>query len=200
LLAFRGISDLNSAMMTRALPTAFVLLGLCLPLVAQESHPGQDNEETISRDQLEITGAVDVPSALALYQPDSFTRSNNSILIYGFPALTLLDGRQFLISGPLGRLNPLDFLPVSFMSSVGVQKIDASPIYGTGAPGGIVDLRLNRNVSGGEFGVFYGKSTGKFEYEEKSAHILGSVGNDKLQITAGAFYEEASGHRPSPGH
>ena len=187
-------------MMTRALPTAFVLLSLCLPLAAQEDRPGQDNEETISREQLQITGAIDVPSALALYQPDSFSRASNSLLIYGFPALTLLDGRRFLISDPLGRLNVLDFLPVAFINSVGVQKVDASPIYGADATGGVVDLRLNRNFAGGEFGVFYGKSTGKFEYEEKSAHILGSVGNDKVQITAGAFYEEASGHRPSPGH
>jgi outer membrane receptor protein involved in Fe transport len=176
------------------------MLGLCIPLGAQENHPGQDNQETISREQLQITGAVDVESALALYRPDSFSQSSNSILIYGFPALTLLDGRRFSISGPLGRLNVLDFLPVALISSVGVQKIGASPVYGSDATGGVVDMRLSRDFAGGEFGIFYGKSTGKFEYEEKSAHILGSVGNDKFQITAGAFYEEASGHRPNLGH
>ena len=186
--------------MKRVFPTAFVLFGLCLSAGAQENRLEQDSQETISRERMQITGALDVPSALALYQPDSFSRSSDGLLIYGFPALTLLDGRRVSISGPLGRLNVFDFVPVAFLSVVGVQKLNPSPIYGTDGPGGVLDLKLNRDFAGGEFGVFYGKSTGRFEYEEKSAHILGSVGNDKFQVTAGAFYEEASGHHPSLGH
>ena len=181
-------------MLRRAVPAVLGFLGLCLPLTAQQNRPDQNEDETITVEQLQSTGSVEIASALALYQPDSFSRSGNSVLIYGFPTLTLLDGRRFSISGPLGRLTPLDFFPVAFLRGVDVQKINASPMYGTDSPGGVVNMRLNRDFAGGEFGVFYGKSGGKFGREEKQVYILGSVGNEKFQITAGAAYEESSGH------
>ena len=132
-------------MLKRALPAVLGALGLCLPLAAQQANEYQ----TITVDQLQETGELDFPSALALYQPNTFSRSGNSILIYGFPTLTLLDGRRFLISGPLGRLGPADVLPLAVIDAVSVQKINASPIYGTDSPGGVLDFRLNRTVSGG---------------------------------------------------
>jgi outer membrane receptor protein involved in Fe transport len=142
---------------------------------------------------------VDIASALTLYQPDTFSRSGNSVLIYGFQTLTLLDGHRFSISGPLGRLTLQDLFPVAFFRAVDVQKINASPMDGTDAPGGVVNMQLRRDLAGGEFGLFYGKSGGKFGREDKQAYILGSVGNDKFQITAGAAYEESSGRVPRLG-
>jgi outer membrane receptor protein involved in Fe transport len=179
-------------MIRRALFTVLGLLGLCLPLAAQETK--QSESETITLEQLQLTSALDTASALSLYQPDTFSTSGSSLLIHGFPALTLLDGRRFSISGPLGRL--LDVLPIAFLSSVEVQKINPSPMYGTDGPGGVVNLRLNRNFAGGEFGVFYGRSDGKFGRSDKQAYIIGGVGNEKVQITAGAAYEESSGNIP----
>ncbi|HEX7517079.1 MAG TPA: TonB-dependent receptor plug domain-containing protein [Chthoniobacterales bacterium] len=187
-------------MIKRALPAVLGFLGLCLPLAAQQTNrPEQTEDETITLEQLQRTGTVDTASALALYQPDTFSTSGDSVLIHGFPTLTLLDGRRFSISGPLGRLTPLDFFPVAFLRAVEVQKVNASPMYGTDSPGGVVNMRLNRDFSGGEFGVFYGKSSGQFGREDKQAYILGSVGNEKFQITAGAAYEESSGHVPRLG-
>jgi outer membrane receptor protein involved in Fe transport len=176
-------------MIRRALVVVLGFLGLCLPLAAQ-----QTDFETITLDRLQLTGALDTASALSLYQPDTFTRSGNSILIHGFPTLTLLDGRRFFISDSPSRLAPADVLPLAFLSSVDVQKINASPMYGTNAPGGVVNMRSRSFSGGGEFGLFYGKSDGKFGYEEKQAYIIGGVGNDKVQITAGASYEESSGN------
>jgi len=187
-------------MITRAVLTVLSVLGLSLPLVAQEPNPGEHgNGQTITQEDLLGTGEIDVVPALALYQPDSFSRSGNSVLVYGFPTLTLLDGRRFSISGAMGRLAN-DLLPVAFLSAVDVYKIHSSPMYGTDAPGGVLDMRLNRNFAGGEFGLFYGKSSGKFGYEQKSAYIIGTVGNDKVQITAGAAYEEARGNTPNLRH
>lgn len=194
----RRISVVNSLMIRRALSAVLGFLSLCLPLAAQQpTRPEQTDDGTITLEQLQRTGAVDTASALTLYRPDTFSRSDNSVLIHGFPTLTLLDGRRFLISGPLGRLAPLDLFPVAFLNAVEVQKFHASPMYGTDSPGGALNLRLNRDFSGGEMGVFYGKSSGEFGREDKQAYILGGVGNDKFQITAGAVYEESSGHIPS---
>lgn len=188
-------------MIKRVLAAVLGSFGLCLPLLAQQADHSQPvDTETITLEQLESTGAIDVAPALALYQPNSFSSADSSILIYGFPTLTLLDGRRFSISGAFGRLQPNDVIPMAFLHSVDVQRINSSAVYGTDSPGGVVDLRVNRYNVGGEFGFFYGKSSGKFGYEVKSAYILGGVGNDKVQITAGAAYEEASGHLPSLSH
>lgn len=196
-----GQFGFDSLMIKRALAAVLGFIGLCIPLVAQQTdHSEVVDTETITLEQLQSTGAVDVAPALALYQPDSFSNSDGSILIYGFPTLTLIDGRRFSISGALGRLQPSDVIPMAFLSSVDVQRVNGSAVYGTDSPGGVVDLHLKRYYTGGELGLFYGKSSGKFGYEVKSAYILGGVGNDKIQITAGAAYEEASGHLPSLSH
>ncbi|MEP6686690.1 MAG: hypothetical protein ABJB22_07930, partial [Verrucomicrobiota bacterium] len=141
-------------------------------------------------------------SALSLYQPSVFSRADGSVLIHGLPALTLLDGRRFLASSALGRMGmtPLDLFPVAFLRAVNVQKVNASPKAGTDFPGGVVDLRLNREYSGGELGVFYGRSTGKFGVEEKQAYIIGGVGDERFHITVGAAYEESSGRIPRLSH
>jgi outer membrane receptor protein involved in Fe transport len=151
---------------------------------------------------LSITGEVDTASALALYRPDVFSAVDGSVLIHGLPVLTLLDGRRFPISSELGRMGmaPLDIFPVALLNAVEFQAVSSSPRYGSDAPGGIVNLRLNRNyATGGEAGVFYGKSGGKYGREDKSAYIIGSVGTDKVQFTAGAAYEESSGQVPRFG-
>jgi outer membrane receptor protein involved in Fe transport len=180
-------------MIKRALPVVLGLFSLCLPLVAQET-----DEEIITREQLQVAGTPDAGSALALYRPDLFSTVDGSILIHGLPALTLLDGRRFPISSELGRMGmtPLDIFPVAFLNSVAVEKVSPSPMKGTDYPGGVVDLRLNRNYSGGEIGIFYGKSGGRYGREDFEAYMVGGVGNDKFHITVGAAYEESSGKLP----
>jgi hypothetical protein len=114
------------------------------------------------------------------------------------PVLTLLDGRRFPASSELGRMGMtgLDLFPVAFLSAVEVQKFGSSPRYGTDGPGGQIDLRLKRIQTGGEVGFFYGKSDGKYGREDFQAYIIGGVGTDKVQVTAGAAYQESSGRAP----
>jgi len=184
-------------MIKRAFPAVLGFFSLCLPLVAQTDF------ETITVDQLRRTAAVDAATALTLEQPDVFSTVDASLLIHSLPVLTLLDGRRFPISSSLDRmaLAPLDLFPIAFLSAVKVQKVNASPMYGTDAPGGVVDLQLNRNyTAGGEFGVFYGKSSGKYGREDFQSYIIGGVGNEHFSITAGASYQESSGNVPRWRH
>ena len=50
---------------------------------------------------------------------------------------------------------------------------------------------------GGEMGASYGFSTGKYGGESEAGYIIGGVGNDKFQITAGASYENSTFRVPS---
>jgi hypothetical protein len=52
----------------------------------------------------------------------------------------------------------------------------------------------------GEMGAAYGVSTGKYGAESETGYIVGTVGNDKVQITAGASYENTTFHVPRFGH
>ena len=187
-------------MINRALPALLCLLGACLPLLAQQPAPS-GQAEIITREQLEQEGEIDVTPSLSLYRPDLFSSVDSSLLIHSLPVLTLLDGRRFPISSELGRMGmtPLDLFPLAFFSAVEVQSVSPSPIYGTEGPGGVVNLRLNRNYSGGEVGIFYGKSSGRYDREDFQTYIIGSTGNDKFHITAGAAYQESSGHGPRFG-
>jgi outer membrane receptor protein involved in Fe transport len=179
-------------MIKRILPAVLGFLSLSLPLTAQLAGDG-----IITVEQLRKTGALDVVSALTLSRPDLFSTNDGSLLIHGLPALTLLDGRRFPISNALGRMGmPLD-LPIAFLQGVEVEKAPASPIYGSDATGGVVNLRLtDTTYSGGEVGFFYGRSGGKYGREDMQGYIIGTVGNDKFSITAGAAYQESSGHIP----
>jgi outer membrane receptor protein involved in Fe transport len=181
-------------MFKRVLPVVLGFLSLSLPLAAQLAGDG-----IITAEELRGTGEIDVVSALTLSRPDVFSTKDGSILIHGLPALTLLDGRRFPISNAMTRmgLTPLDLFPIAFLQGVEVQKAPASPIYGSDATGGVVNLRLtDRTYSSGEIGFFYGRSGGKYDREDLQGYIIGTVGNDKLSITAGASYRESSGHTP----
>ena len=181
-------------MIKRALPAVLGFLSLCLPLAAQ-----QTEDETITLEQLRNTSALDAASALTLYQPDIFSTVDSSILIHGLPVPTLLDGRRFPVSNELARMGmmPLDLFPIAFLSAVEAPKVNASPTRARIRLGELENLRLNRGFySSGEMGVFYGTTTGKFGYETKQAYIVGTVGNDKFQITAGVSSEESSWRIP----
>jgi len=184
-------------MIRRAAFAVLALVAFCLPLAAQQTGRLEHADvETITPAQLRVTGEPDIGPALLLYRPDLFSSVDGSVLIHGLSALTLLDGRRFPISTELGRMGTasLDFLPLAYLAAVDVQKVGASPRYGSDRPGGVLNyLRPNRNYSGGEVGLFFGKSGGKYGREDFETYITGTVGNDKFQITAGAAHRESSG-------
>jgi len=185
-------------MITRTLPALLGVLGFCLTSLAQEMPDPFGPAEIITPEELRITGELDVAPALDLYRADLFRTTDGSVLIHGLPTLTLLNGRRF--SSALSRMGmaPLDIFPMAFLTAVEVQT-GSSPRYGSDGPGGVINLRTNPMRNGGEVGLFYGKSGGKYGREDLGAHIIGTVGNDKFQITAGATYQESEGRNLRSG-
>ena len=187
---------------TRLLSTVLVVLGFCLPVAAQRANQTERAEtETITPKELRISGEMETGSALPSSRRDIFSAVNGSDLIHGLPVLALLDGRRFPRASELGRMGmtPLGIFPVGYISALETQTADRSRPYERELPDGLVDLRLKRYYTEGEIGFSYGRSTGKFGGEHMQAYIIGTVGNDKLQITAGAAYEESSLRIPRRG-
>ncbi len=185
-------------MIRRGIFTILGLVSVCIPLHGQQAVPDVSDSVTISTNELRHVGASDTESALSLYRPDLFSAIDGATLIHGLPVLTLLDGRRFPISGPLARMgmSPVDLFPIAFLTGVEVQSVHGSPRFGSDSSGGVVNLRTDRVYTGGEVGVFYGKSSGRYGREDFETHIIGSVGPDKFQLTAGAAYQESSGRVP----
>ena len=171
-----------------------LLLASIAVLVSCGSAVAQSDVQTITRADLEKTGQLAVGPALSLARPDLFSGADSTALVRGLPVLTLLDGRPFAGSSALGwpGVSPFEALPVAYLKAVDVHKVGASPRFGTEGPGGVVDLRLNPVYTGGEVGVFYGRSTGKYGREDYGAHVIGGVGTDKFNITVGASYQESN--------
>lgn len=164
-------------------------------LAAFSSTVQAQERDSYTSTQLRLTGATNAGPALALYRPDIFSSIDGTTLMHGLPVLTLLDGRRFPISSELGRMGmaPLDVVPLGFLNAVEVQKSHGSPMAGSDWNGGVVDLRLQRDWgTHGEIGMFYGKSSGRYGREDFQAYIVGGVGNDHIQVNAGASYEESS--------
>lgn len=177
-------------MVKRVLFVVVGSLSLCLLLVAQD--------ETITRAELQQTGALNVAPALSLYQPNIFSNVDGSTLIHGLPVLTLLDGRRFPLSSGLGRMGiaPLNIFPTAFVSAVDVYAINASAMYGTDSPGGVINLRRDRFDTWGEMGLFYGRSGGKYGREDKAGYITGGVGDEHFQLNVGFSHQETTFDNP----
>lgn len=183
-----------------AVPAVLGILALCLPLAAQTT--SLERSDSISAVELKSTGETDAGSALSLYRSDIYKGVDGSVLMHGLPVLTLLEGRRFAEMPQLGRMGvaPIDFVPLAYLQAVDVRKAPVSLRFGTDTRGGVLDLRLRRDfVTGGEAGVFYGRSTGKYASEAFESYVIGTITTEKFQITAGASYSEFDGRGPRRG-
>jgi len=176
-LAFATFSFEDSLMTRRALSAVAGFLGLCLPLFAQQT-----------------------------YRPYLFSALNNSISL---PSLSLSDGQRFSFSGAVAspfsfnwmETTPPDFLPALSTTAV-PPRAAAAAAYPKDSSKEVMDLQ-KRNLfdyAHGEIGVLYGRSTGKFSGDVEQGYFIGEVGNDKVHITAGAFYENSNVRFPRFGH
>lgn len=150
-------------MVTRVFSIVLGFFSVCLPLAAQQANRFETG--TVALEPWRHPG--DLPFALALYQPD---------------LLSMIDGSML----SLGESR----LPAANSSAGQGQKLNASPTVRAGSSAGVFTLRLDPAYSGGEIGVLYGR--GQHGSSALQSYIVGTVGNDKFQITAGASYEESS--------
>ncbi|MEP7015689.1 MAG: hypothetical protein ABI925_09630 [Verrucomicrobiota bacterium] len=153
--------------------------------------------------------SLDASSTFALYRPEIFTTVDSSTLIDRLPVRIFLDGTRFPVSSEMGRMGmtPLDFPAIAFMSPVTIAHMSVSRVHrgpradgkdfskdGKDSSAEVMGAPLNPLQYGGEAGVYYGHASGKFGGDEFGSYMMGSVGNDKFQISAGASYQEWNGH------
>ena len=136
---------------------------------------------------------------LSLYRPEILSTADCSTLLQALPMLTLLDGRCLPGSSELGQMGmtPVDFFSDVSFSVAEVDRIIVRPDHskdsGKDVPAEAMNPPSDPIYYGGEVGFLYGHSSGKFGGDLLETYMLGTVGDDKFQITVGASYEESNG-------
>ena len=192
-------------MVKRALCVAVGLLGALLPAVAQQPHHSTKHE------QLRSAGAPGASLSLNLYRPKVWGAAESSLLLHNGSVPLWLDGPGYGGVGPsygfasswvqLG-FTSADFLPAAFLSGAQppAQRPSAGRSHGTDgkdlgadakdSPDEMLSSSANPVYYGGEVGFLYGRWSGKGGGDMWETYVVGTVGNDKFQITAGASYDE----------
>lgn len=139
------------------------------------------------------------------YRPELFSTVDSSALVRDLPMREFLDGRLpgSTALGQMGTARVANF-PMALVRAEPRQK-------GNSLSGPVKDPKDGKDYSsveslamekaslvwtGGEIGIFYGHSSGKFGGDEFGSYITGGVGNEHLQINVGASYQEFNGRLP----
>jgi hypothetical protein len=194
-------------MVKRALCVAMGLLAAFLPAVAEQAH------HSTGRERLHSASVLTTPLSLSLYRSKSLGAADSSLLLHNGSVPLWLDGPQVIT----GIVDPgysfasqwvqmgftsQDLFPAASLSSAqpsartsGVGRVHSSDSKNL-APDGkdigddMMESPLSRVYCGGEIGFLYGRWSGKGGGDMWESYIVGTVGNDKFQITAGASYDE----------
>lgn len=117
-------------------------------------------------------------------------------------ALSMFYGEHAPVPTEIGQMGhaPLNLFPTSLPAPMNAAA--SAPARTAGfdpskdSPTQITPVQRDPIYCGGEVGVFYGHSSGKFGGDDFGSYLVGTVGNDKFQITAGASYDESNFHLP----
>ena len=150
------------------------------------------NASTIAAQRVGYSCKAD-PLAAGSFQRDAWIEFHGRLRDTGSLQRTALPASSEL--GGTG-MAPLDPFQDDFPSAAELEQANSAPVDGKDLPSGIVSPPLSPFYYSGEVGVFYGRSSGKFEREIMETYFLGTIGNDKFQITVGGAYGESNVNAP----
>ena len=153
----------------------------------------------------QTTRASDFDPIFGFYRPELFASVDTSGLLHDLPITEYLNGR-LPGSTALGKMGTAPVMGTTGGGTYPTALVSAEPRRkGNTVSGPVKDPKDGKDYSsvesmavekaslnwtGGEVGFMYGHASGKFGGDTFSSYILGSVGNDNLQINVGAGYEE----------
>jgi hypothetical protein len=194
-------------MVNRALCVGLGLLVALCPAVAQQAH------HSTAHETLRSSKALSAPLSLSLYRTRISGSPDGSLLLHNGSVPLWLNGPQT----SAGIIDPgysfasqwvqmgytsADLLPAASLAAAPLATQYSSArrprsstpenlgIDGKDSTDEMMQSPLDRVYCGGEIGFLYGRWSGKGGGDMWESYIVGTVGNDKFQITAGASYDE----------
>jgi hypothetical protein len=191
---FTGVCSkvtVNYGMIRRAVAVAAGVMAVCFSVQAQQ--PG-------------VLRAFDRNFSLGVSDPGIFWPTRTSLLFHNDRVRPWSDGGRLVGETAFANISMglFDLFPASYFTTAPTAPSrrttapsDApSQNFGTDGkdlPEQAFNSPLNGVYYGGEIGFLYGRWSGKGGGDMIDTYILGTVGNEHFQITAGAEYEEWSG-------
>jgi hypothetical protein len=178
-----GILAVNSRMTKPVILGVAVFLSFCFSLGAEQ--PARPLSLAQSNSLAPQSGGP------LFFPPAVFSKLGDPLLTDGALVPTTFSNREtFSLASTFNLVGtPTSFLPTTMAMQSPSRTVPATS--SKDSPDYPLDLRPGYYVTG-EVGFMYGRYTGKFGGDYKEAYILGQVGNDKLQITVGASYEDSN--------
>jgi hypothetical protein len=194
----RCFSVVNSLMIKRAVLLGVGFLGFCFSLPAEQTNRKERSRAETNPFRQLRPSALDTPARLTLSRPEFFSPMHGSSFTDAYLTLALFNGQRLPASSELGwtGMAPLDPFQDDLPSAAELEQANSAPVDGKDLPSEIVSPPLSPFYYSGEVGVFYGRSSGKFEREIMETYFLGQIGNDKFQITVGGAYGESNVNAP----
>lgn len=164
--------------------------------------------DTVRAIEVERIGSTDVLDALKKLSPSFVGNANVGQVVnnggYGeayialrnLPTLVLINGHRLGNSAfsnyGLGTAAPdLNVIPLAMIERIEVLKDGASAIYGSQAVGGVINIITKQDFNGVDISGRYGFATGRGNYEEYRAAVVGGISSDKAAFVAGVQYFES---------
>ena len=188
-----------------ALILALGLCSFCFPLAAQQAKNSGKAKHRITASAVQPLDSV---SNLSIYRPN-VVNASDSILFHNGPVRAWSDGAQLVSESAFVQIGmaPFGLFPVSYFAPADVapapmkKPITASDSRsgnlstdGKDLPAAMLDSPLSHVYYTGEVGFVYGQWNGKGNGDYVGSYVWGQAGNDKLQISAGASFENWSGN------
>ncbi|MGA7274600.1 MAG: hypothetical protein WBX14_07125 [Candidatus Udaeobacter sp.] len=196
-------------MMRRALAVAMGVIAVCFPLAAEQPHRAvTTRHRPLAPERLHAAAAFDPALAFSLFQPNAFSSKDSFLLLHRGPVHAWSDGGQLASENALASsgMVALDVFSGAYLpppdtfgpapTNTARAPSDSRPQnFGTDPKDSpeTVMSQADRFYYGGEIGFLYGHSIGKGSGDMTDSYISGQVGNDHLQINAGASFENWSG-------
>lgn len=146
---------------------------------------------------------------LAFSQPGQSVVNSRAISLstlngarYGYPTLTLLDSRFLSLANGYAWIEPQPHsLPLPAESAKTSTKISTTlPPVGDSDKNVVTEHHNLFDYVHGEVTLFYGRSVGggggRFSRDLEGGSVFTEMGNDRTQVSVGAYYEQLSGHIP----
>lgn len=196
-------------MIRRAVAVATVLLAVCFSVAAQQpKRPTPTRHRALAPERLQAAAAFDPALAFSLFQPNAFSSPGSFLLLQRGPVHAWSDGGRLTSENALADsgMVALDLFSGAYLpppttfgpapANRASAASDSRPQNFGADPKDSPEMSMSspdRFYYGGEIGFLYGHSIGKGSGDMTESYIFGQVGNDHLQITAGASFDQWSG-------
>jgi iron complex outermembrane receptor protein len=159
---------------------------------------GATNVEDFLKQQLTMNTTSQMNSQVNAQQGTSALGTTSTINLRGLGSnetLILIDGRRTAgVSFAGNSVQPdINGIPLSAIEKIEVLPSSASAIYGGAAVGGVVNIILKRNFSGGDFSYTYDKPESSSASQRTLSGSYGTTFNEgRTQLFVGGQYSDQS--------